>query len=119
MAKPDGRVWRRSGGEIAETKSPVDRAHLARQTMGDSGLEREVLGMFLRQIETLAARMRAADPAARRELAHALCGSARGIGAFALAETAAAIEADPQNAVEIEHLGWRIDEVVEFIAAYR
>ncbi len=30
--------------------SPVDRAHLGRYTLGDMGLEREVLGLFLAQL---------------------------------------------------------------------
>jgi HPt (histidine-containing phosphotransfer) domain-containing protein len=71
---------------------PIDIAHLKRMTLGDAGLEREVLAMFagqaVRLIEALAAL-----PADAAELAHTLNGSARAIGAFAVADAAEAFEA--------------------------
>jgi HPt (histidine-containing phosphotransfer) domain-containing protein len=78
---------------------PIDIAHLKRMTLGDGGLEREVLAMFagqaVRLIEALAAL-----PADAAELAHALNGSARAIGAFKVAEAAEAFEAAIRNGVE-------------------
>lgn len=71
---------------------PVDLAHLARQTMGNADLEREVLRLFLKQSERVLAKM--ADPSGNTaELAHALVGSARGIGAWQVAAEAEALEA--------------------------
>jgi HPt (histidine-containing phosphotransfer) domain-containing protein len=73
---------------------PVDLVHLARQSLGDPALEAEILMLFRRQAPQLADRMRrteAAGPVA--DLAHTLKGSALGIGAFALARAAAALEA--------------------------
>jgi HPt (histidine-containing phosphotransfer) domain-containing protein len=71
---------------------PIDIAHLKRMTLGDAGLEREVLAMFagqaVRLIEALAVL-----PADAAEIAHTLNGSARAIGAFAVAEAAEAFEA--------------------------
>jgi HPt (histidine-containing phosphotransfer) domain-containing protein len=71
---------------------PIDIAHLKRMTLGDAGLEREVLAMFagqaVRLIEALAA-----WPADAAEIAHTLNGSARAIGAFQVAEAAEAFEA--------------------------
>ena len=71
---------------------PIDIAHLKRMTLGDAGLEREVLAMFagqaVRLIEALAAL-----PADAAEIAHTLNGSARAIGAFQVAEAAEAFEA--------------------------
>jgi len=71
---------------------PIDIAHLKRMTLGDAGLEREVLAMFagqaVRLIEALAA-----WPADAAEIAHTLNGSARAIGAFKVAEAAEAFEA--------------------------
>jgi HPt (histidine-containing phosphotransfer) domain-containing protein len=73
---------------------PIDIAHLKRMTLGDAGLEREVLAMFggqaVRLIEALAAL-----PSDAAEIAHTLNGSARAIGAFQVAGAAEAFEASP------------------------
>jgi HPt (histidine-containing phosphotransfer) domain-containing protein len=80
---------RRLGGGA----KPVDLVYLSRQTMGDPGLEAEVLRIFLTQARVcLEAWKQALNDAARKEAAHALKGSARAIGAFALADHAAAAE---------------------------
>ena len=71
---------------------PIDIEHLGRMTLGDAGLEREVLAMFSAQsaglLNTLATRPKDAGA-----LAHTLKGSARAIGAFAVAEAAERLEA--------------------------
>ena len=72
--------------------NPLDLDHLARMTLGDAELEREVLAMFAEQSQRLVSAM-AALPADAGALAHKLKGSARGIGAFAVAEAAAELEA--------------------------
>jgi HPt (histidine-containing phosphotransfer) domain-containing protein len=71
---------------------PVDLVHLARTTLGDRTLEREVLQLFDRQSGMLIARMRTAAPAAIAALAHTLNGSARGIGAWRVARAAELLE---------------------------
>ena len=76
----------------AADDGPVDLEHLRRMTLGNVGLEREVLGMFARQAGDLAGAL-AAMPAEAGALAHTLKGSARAIGAFRVAETAEALEA--------------------------
>lgn len=84
--------------DVAKTRSeasgkPVDLVHLSGQTMGDAALEAEVLRIFLSQAGTwLDAYKRAHTHSARRDAAHALKGSARAIGAFTLADRAAAAE---------------------------
>ena len=60
-------------------------------TLDDQALEREVLGMFLQQAGRLVDAL-AETPAETSTLAHTLKGSARAIGAFRLAEAAAAVE---------------------------
>jgi HPt (histidine-containing phosphotransfer) domain-containing protein len=73
---------------------PVDLNHLYRQTMGDRYLQREVLKLFLRYSTEQIDRLRRAESVAeRREAAHSLVGSARGIGAFSIATIAGEIEA--------------------------
>jgi HPt (histidine-containing phosphotransfer) domain-containing protein len=80
----------------ATDSGPLDVAHLERMTLGEKALEREVLEMFLAQsarlLETLATL-----PADTAALAHTLKGSARAIGAFAVAERAGELEAAGQG----------------------
>lgn len=104
------------GGGLQKSR-PVDLAHLARQTLGDRDLEREVLCMFVHQIGSVRERIATADAAERKMLAHTLKGSARGIGAFALADCAGEIEEAPASAAAVTRLTRLIDEVRDFIAA--
>jgi HPt (histidine-containing phosphotransfer) domain-containing protein len=76
---------------LAPLDHPIDLDHLARMTLGDAALEQEVLAMFAEQSARLLAAMTAL-PADAGALAHKLKGSARGIGAFAVAEAAAQLE---------------------------
>ena len=77
---------------LAPEDRPIDLVHLARTTLGDRSLEREVLQLFDRQSALLIARMRCAAPAGIATLAHTLKGSARGIGAWRVARAAEALE---------------------------
>ncbi|MEA2987410.1 MAG: hypothetical protein QOG83_121 [Alphaproteobacteria bacterium] len=77
---------------LAPGEPAIDRNHLARMTFGEARLEREVLDLFDRQAGMLLARMTGAAPAAVAALAHTLIGSARGVGAWKVAEAAEAVE---------------------------
>ena len=66
---------------------PIDLEHLGRMTLGDAGLEREVLAMFAAQAVSLIGTLATLPPDAGA-LAHTLKGSARAIGAFAVADAA-------------------------------
>ncbi|MDI4233099.1 Hpt domain-containing protein [Bradyrhizobium sp. 31Argb] len=76
---------------LAPGDGPIDLAHLARMSLGDAALEREVLSLFVAQSAKLIAAL-ATLPQDARELAHKLKGSARAIGAFAVADAAAGLE---------------------------
>lgn len=107
------------GGESSITASdrPIDLAHLSRQTMGDRALEQEVLELFMQQAVQVREQIQQAGLRERISLAHGLKGSARGVGAFALADCVGAIEADPENGKEIARLAGLVDDVREFIAS--
>jgi len=77
---------------LAPDDGPIDFEHLSRMTLGDAGLEQEVLAMFVAQSTTLVSTL-AAMPADASALAHTLKGSARAIGAFAVGDAAARLEA--------------------------
>lgn len=78
--------------KLTETKPAIDVEHLARMTLGERSLEREVLELFGRQADLLLPRIRRGDPALAAASAHTLKGSAVGIGAFEVARAAEAVE---------------------------
>jgi HPt (histidine-containing phosphotransfer) domain-containing protein len=96
---------------LAPDDRPIDLVHLARTTMGDRSLEREVLQLFDRQADLLIARMRAAPPAGIAPLAHTLKGSARGIGAWRVARAAEMLEV-------ISLAGGQTGEALDRLAAF-
>jgi HPt (histidine-containing phosphotransfer) domain-containing protein len=77
---------------LAPDDGPIDFEHLRRMTLGDAGLEQEVLAMFVAQSATLVSQL-ATKTADASALAHTLKGSARAIGAFAVGAAAARLEA--------------------------
>lgn len=70
--------------------SPIlDRDHLARYTLGDAELEREVLELFLMQLpQSLEALRRCSCRRDWEQATHTLKGSARAVGAWRLADAA-------------------------------
>ena len=96
---------------------PIDLDHLKRMTLGDESLEREVLAMFSAQSARLIG-MLAVLPAEAGELAHTLKGSARAIGAFAVADAADALESVLANGEDpTEALAELADAVTQACAA--
>lgn len=70
----------------------LDEAHLQRMSLGDRALEREVLQIFVRQAAMMTGRLAGAEPALVAAAAHTLTGSARGIGAWRVAQAAERLE---------------------------
>jgi HPt (histidine-containing phosphotransfer) domain-containing protein len=93
-----------TGGKLATKPKPdggtgteghdliLDEDHLGRMTLGDRLLEREVLEIFVRQNVLMLGRIADAGPARLAEVAHTLLGSARGIGAWRVAQAAERLE---------------------------
>ena len=76
---------------LAPDDGPIDFDHLKRMTLGDAGLEQEVLAMFAAQSASLVG-TRATMPTDAPALTHTLKGSARAIGAFRVADAAEGLE---------------------------
>jgi HPt (histidine-containing phosphotransfer) domain-containing protein len=93
---------------------PIDIAHLKRMTLGDAGLEREVLAMFAGQAARLVEALAVLPPEAG-ELAHTLKGSALAVGAFHVADAAEALEAAIRDGEPAQALA----ELTEAIAQAR
>ena len=80
----------------AMTQAPIDLSHLARYTGGEKALNAEILKLFDGQITEMVGQLhtvlRARDAKRWREITHTIKGAARGVGAFAMGEAAAAAE---------------------------
>lgn len=79
----------------------LDTEFLAKYTLGNTGLEREVLHMFIDQSALYLERLKSPETTKDwAEAAHSLKGSARGIGAFKVGMRAAQLEkiAEPLKA---------------------
>ena len=103
----------------------VDFAHLETYAAHDAALIEEVLGLFRQQAELW---MPLLDPAAGaqgwRDAAHALKGSALGVGAFAFAEACGAAEAQADGgpgarSLQLERIRTTLDAALHDVAAYR
>lgn len=94
-----------------DTASPIDREHLNRATLGDRDLQRELLAMFQTQIAEARLRLAAADAAERGQIAHAVKGAARGLGAFEIGDCAAGIERQPAEDTLIGRFGVLADRI--------
>ncbi len=80
-------------GALSASRQPIDLIHLRRYTLGDSGLEKEVLDLFLAQLPaTIEALGTAAPRAERSRAAHTLKGSGRAVGAWRIAALAERVE---------------------------
>jgi hypothetical protein len=77
---------------IVADEPPIDLRHLARLSLGRRHLECEVLELFDRQAEMLLRCVQEAGPVRVASVAAMLAGSARGIGAWRVAEAAEALE---------------------------
>jgi HPt (histidine-containing phosphotransfer) domain-containing protein len=77
---------------LSPAERPIDLEHLSRMTMGERELEHEVLRLFDRQADMLLVKMQDAAPATVAAYAHTLKGSARGIGAWSVAQAAYGVE---------------------------
>ena len=108
--------------------APVDLDHLARYTGGDKVLNAEILKLFDGQVSEMVGQLLAIleqrDARKWREVTHTIKGAARGVGAFAMGDAAAAAEpVDPainhDRAMEvIEALRVEGEAVQQFIAEY-
>jgi len=112
-------IFSMPGGESSSParSRPIDLVHLARQTMGDRVLEQEILCLFVHQTMRVRQHIAKADATECRRLAHGLKGSARSVGAFAIADCAEEIEHHPDDAHTKRKLARLIDEVRDFVAA--
>ena len=100
---------------------PIDLVHLARQCLGDAGLEHEILRLFDTTAKTYFARLQLSTT--YDDLAmnlHSLKGAASGVGAWAIADLARAAETNiksgqPLSPEQIDDIGIAVEEVSAFV----
>jgi hypothetical protein len=109
---------------IRMTGRPVDLVHLARYTLGNNSIEREVLSLFRTQSNLFLQRLKeAVSKTARQKAAHTIKDSALEIGAWQIARTAEDaewLEADAYSERQgriIQDLEQRIDEANCYIGS--
>jgi len=102
---------------VREGENPVDLVHLAKQSLGDRSLEVEILKMFKCQSALYLNRLESASTGDERRLAaHTILGSARGIGAWAVAREAEKIELHRGGAPDIGDLKRAVAATNDYIA---
>jgi HPt (histidine-containing phosphotransfer) domain-containing protein len=100
-------------------RTVLDDDHLARMTLGDVSLEREVLEIFARQVALLLPRITGGEPATAAAAAHTLKGSARGIGAWRVADAAERMEQEAGKGTGTFHTKSYRVSIAELDAATR
>jgi HPt (histidine-containing phosphotransfer) domain-containing protein len=107
--------------------TPIDLDHLARYTGGEKAMNAEILKLFDGQISEMVGQLRgviaARDARRWKEITHTIKGAARGVGAFAFGDAAAAAEpVDPANGERADQAVARLSEeamaVHDFIRQY-
>lgn len=106
---------------VPRRSRPIDLVHLAKQCLGDEALEHEILRLFDTTIKIYVARfLVATEPEQVVFTLHTIKGAAAGVGAFAVAELAKAMEEDARagrgiEAERIEDLKMAVEEASAFI----
>lgn len=116
----DQAAFSKPGGEgvaAAKLSNPINLAHLGEQVMHDASLEREVLSLFATQVSSMLMQLKTATMRERQVLAHTLSGSARGIGAFRLADMAEALELAPNDTALVAPLEDECVRTADFISS--
>lgn len=97
----------------------VDYKHLRDQAAGNTGVMREVLELFVTHCEQVLAELEnAQDAKAWKQWTHTLKGSARGVGAFAVADAAAEAERHSMDKSKLEPLRTAFAEAKAFIGKH-
>ncbi len=108
---------RPSAGDPILARQPeepaIDLVHLARQTLGDAVLEREILALFSTQLRSVADGLGTAGGRDHGFLVHGLKGTARSVGAFAVARACSVLE-ERGDAASLAALMERIAEAKAF-----
>ena len=120
-SKPTGfKVATPPGGSTPDTLDgdPIDRTYVARFTLGNAALEREVLELFAALMPRYLENLRGASSnKAWRDAAHTIKGSAAAVGARRLSRFAEMAERLDVEALEAGAEGYRDEAITALTAA--
>lgn len=122
MAQAARKATRADSGSVQSDKRPIDLVHLARQTLGDPGLEAEVLILFDQMIRTYLERLVSGPGGDETKITlHSLKGAAAGVGANGIAAQSRGAEEELRATGEVSaetlaDIGMAIEETSTFIA---
>lgn len=103
---------------MGKSNRVVDYVHLRAQAADDLDVMREVLQLFIVHTEQVLEGLEAAtDAKSWKELTHTLKGSARGVGAFAVADAAASAESATLDKGRIAAIREAFEAARQFVAA--
>ena len=108
--------------EAAQRRHPVDMVHLAKQTLGDSGLEAEILLMFSEIVKGYMGKLKKGGTEGEIiHHLHTIKGAAMGVGASSIAVLAKATEAEFRETrilreESVDDLAMAVEEASVFIA---
>jgi HPt (histidine-containing phosphotransfer) domain-containing protein len=103
---------------VRNSQFAVDYVHLKAQAADDLDVMREVLQLFIVHTEQVLEGLEAAgDARTWKELTHTLKGSARGVGAFAVADAAAIAETATLDKGQIAAIREAFEAARQFVAA--
>lgn len=98
---------------------PIDLEFLRRYTLGDAALEREVLELFCSHAPVILSELKSASSEkAWRNAAHSLKGSARALGAWAVARGAEQAEAASAHFNKADDVLAALESAVEEVRCY-
>jgi HPt (histidine-containing phosphotransfer) domain-containing protein len=112
-----------AGSKAPSRRPPIDVDYLGKQTLGDEGLEQEVLRLFDVMVQTYMERLESSTGRdALLQHLHTLKGAAAGVGAFSLSEMAREVETslkagEPVDPERIDDLRMSVEEVSAFISS--
>ncbi len=116
MATQGNRAVFEGADTASKVAYPVDLVHLSRQTLGDRELEKEVLGLFVNQSTLYLKRLQTAKSVKeRKSVAHTILGSAKGLGAWQVAEEAARFEEQCSKKTDCKRLANAVDDANAYI----
>ncbi|MFJ6323599.1 MULTISPECIES: Hpt domain-containing protein [unclassified Rhizobium] len=104
-----------SRGPTPTQAKAIDLVHLGKQTMGDKALEVEVLQMFARQARSCLQEIGSGDAKRVQAASHKLTGAASAVGAFRVADAAAALERNGNDAAQMAAVTTSVIEAENFI----
>ena len=121
MVKSTARDAEHDASPLDLAHGPIDMEHLAQQSLGDPGLQEEVLRLYARMSQVYLSRIEGStSPETLLEHLHTMKSAAAGIGAWRVRDLARQAEEElrsgqPVNPERVEDIAMAVAECITFI----